>query len=480
MTTLPEGKKDLSRTFWEFSRQNRLIETSDRILVAFSGGKDSVCLLYLLHTLKEKMKIDLAACHVHHGIRGEEADGDLAFCREFCETRGIPFLEERACVPAFCREKGLGLEEGARILRYEILEKTATAGGYTKIATAHTASDQAETILFHLIRGSGFAGASGIPPQRGRIIRPLLPFFQEEILSFLRENHLPFREDSSNRDLSYARNRIRHQILPEMEQIFPGARRSLVRFGQMSLWQSDLVRDLCDTWEEESGSNPETGSVSLCALSSLYKDRARYPVLYEVLSRMTKQTKIVIDFQHFCAVLSLLNQEKKGKIIEISQGFIFCLEKGNLVFRKNESARESISYRIRLYPGKNDLTDIGAFLTLSGKRSGKVENVHKNHLIIHAAFDKIEGDLFARAWQSGDALRIGNMTKSVRKLFQEAKIPAKDRPGVPLICDQKGIIWVPFAGLCDRVRESETDEVFTLSLEGEKLSGIEKSMERKM
>ena len=450
--------------FQEELLKSNLISKSDRILVAFSGGKDSVCLLSLLHELKHILGIEIAACHVHHGIRGNEANDDLSFSQKFCEERNITFYSEYVDAPSYAKEKRLGLEESARILRYDILERIAATEGYQKIATAHTASDQAETVLFRLIRGSGFDGLQGIPARRGKIIRPLLPFYKEEILAFLEEKHIPFTEDSTNSDTVYSRNLLRGVILPEAKQINPSAEQALVRFSRIADEQHKMISALCDRWEGKHEISPSSKKVPLNSLTDLLKDDAMLPLLKEIIFRMVKPEKIGIDFLHYKAVIDLLKSPSEGKIIEIGNGFVFKIQSNYLVFSKNESKDPSIEFQVKLCIGENPLPLPETRIRISDKYEGKIENINKKLLIIHAAFDKIKGNLVARNRKEGDVIRIGNMTKSVKKLFQEEKIPQCYRDQIPLICDDLGIVWIPYVGLCDRVRKSDRDEVITIEL----------------
>ena len=432
--------------------------------MAFSGGKDSVCLLFLLQSLREQFGFGLGACHVHHGIRGKEADEDLKFCKSFCEAYKIPFYSEVLDVPAFCKENSLGLEEGARLLRYNALDRIALSHRYNKIATAHSASDQAETVLLHLIRGSGFHGSCGIPSIRGNIIRPLLKFHEDEIYDFLEKNSLAYRTDSTNMDTDFARNRMRSSIIPEMKKINPSAEKALMRFSVIAKEQSTLVSFLCDRWEKENEIDCSTGSVPLKPLSTLASVPEMKPVFKEALARMALKEKIVIDFRHYKMLCALLKQPVEGKIIEISNGFSFVIENGSLVFRKNERSESRIDYQVNLSVGENKLPVGNTVLVLSDKREGKVVNVNKKLLIIHLASDKIEGDLFARNRKEGDAICVDGMTKSIKKLFQEAKVPARIRKDLPIVCDGAGIVWIPYVGLCDRVRKSDDDQIITLAL----------------
>ena len=253
----------LYNTFIREAKQKRLFEKNSRVLVAFSGGKDSLCLLNLFSQAAKEWNLTLGACHVHHGIRGEEADADARLAEAFCREKKIPFYLEKTDVPAFCKENGLGLEEGARLERYRILEEVRHREGFDLIATAHSASDQAETVLFRLIRGTGLCGAAGIPVKRDRIIRPLLAFTQEEILSYCKENSLLFTKDSSNDDITISRNRIRSVILPEMKKINPNAENALNRFALMARWQEEMLRKEVSLWEENTGIRAEDGRIPL-------------------------------------------------------------------------------------------------------------------------------------------------------------------------------------------------------------------------
>ena len=221
----------------ETIRREQLIPENAEIVIGFSGGADSVCLLSVLAALRGLFHYALNAVHVNHGIRGEEADRDEAFCREFCRERKIPFAAVRADVPAFVKETGMSTEEAARELRYRALFEAAglsVSGKFpenARIAVAHHADDQAETILLNLIRGTGLKGLSGMAYRRDGIIRPLLDRDREEILSYLAEHDLPYVTDSTNLSNDYARNRMRNVVLPELKKLNERAAGHIVQTG---------------------------------------------------------------------------------------------------------------------------------------------------------------------------------------------------------------------------------------------------------
>ena len=205
---------------------NQLIRPGDGVLVGLSGGPDSVFLLYALHTLQARMGFTLRAVHVHHGIRGAEADRDEAFSEKLCAKLDIPFQAVHVAAPAYAAQHGLSLEEAARILRYEALEaarQQLTQATAAWIAVAHHLDDQAETVLHNLVRGAGLRGLAGMENRRNHVIRPLLSIKREDILKWLKQYDIPYVTDSTNADPHYTRNRIRSTVLPELREINPEA-----------------------------------------------------------------------------------------------------------------------------------------------------------------------------------------------------------------------------------------------------------------
>ena len=205
---------------------NQLIRPGDGVVVGLSGGPDSVFLLYALHTLQPRMGFTLWAVHVHHGIRGAEADRDEAFSEKLCAKLDIPFRAVHVAAPAYAAQHGLSLEEAARILRYEALEaarQQLTQAPAAWIAVAHHLDDQAETVLHNLVRGAGLRGLAGMENRRNHVIRPLLSIKREDILKWLKQYDIPYVTDSTNADPHYTRNRIRSTVLPELREINPEA-----------------------------------------------------------------------------------------------------------------------------------------------------------------------------------------------------------------------------------------------------------------
>ena len=206
--------------------KNQLICPGDGVVVGLSGGPDSVFLLYALHTLQPRMGFTLWAVHVHHGIRGAEADRDESFSEKLCAKLDIPFQAVHVAAPAYAAQHGLSLEEAARILRYEALEAARQQLGQTRaawIAVAHHLDDQAETVLHNLVRGAGLRGLAGMENRRNHVIRPLLSIKREDILKWLKQYDIPYVTDSTNADPHYTRNRIRSTVLPELREINPEA-----------------------------------------------------------------------------------------------------------------------------------------------------------------------------------------------------------------------------------------------------------------
>ena len=216
------------------------------LLIALSGGADSVALVHLLHASSEQLNLQLTAAHFHHGIRGDAADQDAAFCCDLCARLRIPLIEERGDVPRYAAENGMGLESAARKLRYEFLHRAMHQSGAEKIALAHHLNDQAETILMHLLRGSGMNGMGGMARMQGVLYRPLLNTGKADLMQYLRSADISWREDATNLVSDNPRNALRLHVLPGMEQSYPAAAKSIARFGEIARREDTFLDRLTD------------------------------------------------------------------------------------------------------------------------------------------------------------------------------------------------------------------------------------------
>lgn len=234
---MKQDQKSLASKVKRFITDQKLILAGERVMVAVSGGPDSVCLFEILFELKDQLKITLAIAHYHHGQRGREADLDAAFVESIAKKRGVPYFF--GCYNNISYRKLS--EDEARAQRYKFLGDSLGEWSGDRLVIAHTASDQAETILFRLIRGSGIFGLFGIPLRRDKICRPLLPFTREEVLQYLTVKKLKYRLDRSNLDLKFSRNRLRHKVIPELLKINSSAQKNIVLASERLVSIQDLI-----------------------------------------------------------------------------------------------------------------------------------------------------------------------------------------------------------------------------------------------
>ncbi len=232
-------------------RRWRMFTPGTKVLVAVSGGPDSVALLLALAGLSSRLEISLGVAHLNHCIRGAAADNDEVFVRQTARDLGLPFHSARRDVPAYAGAAGMSTEEAARTLRYEFLRQTAAREGYARIAVGHTRDDQAETVLIALIRGSGVSGLGGMPPVLGEVVRPLIESSRQEVLAYLELRGAPYCHDLTNEDLAHTRNRVRHVLLPLLEKEFnPGIRTTLARNALIvqdeDAWLAEITREFLD------------------------------------------------------------------------------------------------------------------------------------------------------------------------------------------------------------------------------------------
>lgn len=386
------------------------------ILCAVSGGVDS---MYLLCRLAEEGYRVMAA-HFNHGLRGPEADRDEAFVRDFCRERDIPFYAGRGDVEALAAREGLGTEETARRLRYEFLERTARDTGAASIATAHTADDNAETLLFHLARGTGLKGLGGIPPQRGQIVRPLLDETREQAEQWLAQRGIPHVEDSSNASDDYARNRIRHAVMPVMKQINTAAVRNMTRTAAQLRCDEAFLESLAREHVEKHGAD----AGALAALPEALAGRAVRLLAGTELSARQVQT-----------VLQLARQ---GGAADVTGVHVQRLE-GKLVF--GPALPPELPER-EVTEGELYLPEAGLLLRCS--LCGAKEPVHDEFTIFFFPRNRICGRIKVGARRPGDRMHPRNRGcgKSLKQLFLEEKIPARQRGAWPVLRDEAGVMAV--------------------------------------
>lgn len=425
-------------------RREGMLEDGGRVLAALSGGADSMALLHALLRLAPAHGWQVAAAHVHHGLRGEEADRDEAFVRHWCEERGIPLFVHHADVAAEAAASGEGLEEAGRRIRYAFLEEVRQREGFDRIATAHTASDNVETLLLHLARGCGPSGLCGIRPVLGRCIRPLLDCSREEIESYCRGNAIPYVTDSTNADTAFRRNRIRAEGIAALRAVNPRLEEAASRLTRQARADESYFLEQTDRLLEEA------------RIAENAYDRQRLADAPEAIrSRALLRAAGSAEEKHIRAIESLLSAEGS---VTLPGGRRVTARGNRLLFGGREAAEGTPFFAFPLEPGGacEICGRIYRLERLTLEEYEKKKKVYKNLLKNTMNYAKITGAITVRQRLPGDRYRPAGRRcgKTLRKLFNEAGILPEERDRLPVLCDEAGILQV--AGfVCDERAAAE-------------------------
>ncbi|MGH7250694.1 MAG: tRNA lysidine(34) synthetase TilS [Nitrospiraceae bacterium] len=443
------ARSKLARRVAATARAKGLLRPGDRVLVAISGGPDSVALLSVLAALAPSWDLTLQAVHVNHGLRGSESDEDASFVAGLCDRLGVPLVIERVPLtgPAG-RRKGRSLQEQAREARYAAMVRVATALRMDKIALGHTADDQAETLMMWMLRGSGTAGLAGIPPARAPlVVRPLLDVGRAEILTYLEAQGVPFREDSSNAKPLYLRNRVRHELLPALKRFNPGLLGVLKRQAEI-LREEDLCLDqlvsehLAQLTREDGAGTFVVDRAGLLALPLALRRR-----MVRTLIRRTGGLQQGPTFGAVAAVLDRVVQGRSGAAIAVP-GALVAREYGSIRFRSSvPEGTEAVSLPLPVpstirWPLTGQTIRV-SLRDLSSAHPPAIPTPSRSVAILDA--DLFTMELVVRSWAAGDAFRPLGMQGRRKKLqdyFADLKLPRAARRRVPLLVAPEGILWV--------------------------------------
>ena len=402
-----------------------LLPRGRRVLCAVSGGADSMA---LLHMLLRREDLTVCAAHFEHGLRGEESLRDAAFVEDWCRERSIPFLLEHGDVRAYASERGLGIEEAARELRYAFLERAADQLGCELIATAHNADDNAETMLLHLLRGSGLDGLRGIPRRRGRLVRPLLDMSRAEIERYLEENGVGHVEDSSNTDESLSRNLLRRRVMPVLRELNPRVSEAMGRTARLLERDGDcLDRQAADLLAD-------TGDGEFLFLEVL---RTQEPAIAARAIRALAPGSMSEERTE--AALEFIRSDEDG-LLELPGGAL-RRERGRLYPETGEAVP---TLPERELPREGTLAIPEAGIVIRCERTEKKEEIHGLFKTYDLKCEKIHGKIVCTGRKNGDRFRPAHRgcSKSLRALFGEAGLTRRERAVVPVLRDEEGILAV--------------------------------------
>ncbi len=422
-----------------------LLPRDGAILCAVSGGADSMCLLHMIYS----RGIKVVAAHFEHGIRGEESLRDARFVESWCREAGIDCVIGHGSVPSCAAERGLGLEQAARELRYAFLEKTAAEQGCKYIATAHNADDNVETVIFNLARGGGTLGLKGIPRERGYFIRPLLDMSRREIESYLEKNAIPHVEDGSNASDDYSRNLIRHHVTPVLRRINPELHLAVERTAKLLEQDEDCLGAMADSFIRE---YYDGESLPVSELRQLHR-----AVSSRVLRRLCNES---LSFEHVEQALKLLEGTER-KYLDLP-GQRLCRQQGRLYFSPGEIV--SIPDR-ELIPGRwTAVPELGLELLAEyGDNDAEVNGLFKT---CRLKCENICSSVYCTGRKAGDRLRPAGRgcTKSLKSLFNEVGYTRERRSRTLVLRDGKGILAVLGMCLDERAKAAPGDRVLTIKI----------------
>lgn len=411
-----------------------MIANRDRVLVACSGGADSMLLLQYFLDIKDKYNLNVSVAHIEHGIRGQESVSDSEFVRAFCEDNNVPFHILQIDAVKESEKLGLGVEEYSRQRRYAFFDSIAC----DKIATAHNLSDNVETLLFRLCRGTGIKGACAIPPVRGKIIRPLIEISSDDVRAYCDSHKIAYRIDSTNASNDYTRNYIRNIVIPDLMNINSDFETAVSNFISDINQDTDFIYSYAnDVYDKVLVDNKL--DISLLKKYDM-------SIIKRVIIKYFNSYDIKLDRLHLNSVLTLLNHNGR---IQICGVYYAVSDNGYIRFADFSQKEKNFAFVSKIL---------------------KISELDKKSVDFYCDYDKIIGKINIRQRQAGDKIRPANRNciKSLKKLFNELKIPQETRDNIPIVADDKGVIGI--VGYCvdERVKiDVNTKKILSLRLPSE-------------
>ncbi len=434
----------LTETVWNFIRKHKMIESGDTVVVGVSGGADSVCLLFMLKEVRELLPFNLMVVHVEHGIRGEASRQDAQFVEKLCERLSVPFQLFEEDVPETAKMEKLSLEEAGRLVRYRAFEKAAAPYPAAKIAVAHHRNDQAETVLFHMIRGSGLKGLGGMSPVRETIIRPLLCIGRNEIEHYLEERKIGHCTDMTNGELIYSRNLLRNKAIPALEEIQEAAAVHIAQVAdevrEAEGYLANQARKLSEKAVRKEGQGFAVSVRALCEEEAVIRRYLIKNVLRELFGEWKDLTRTHID-----EILSLCGKSSGKEIYLPKDRTAVRLKEEIYIGPRLKNPEEAPPFQEILVniEKKTEIAN-GCCVVCSILDAEKVKDIPQNTYTKWLDYDKIKNSLFIRTRREQDYLYLdGTLGKQkLKNYFINKKIPKEERGRVLLLAEGHEIIWI--------------------------------------
>ena len=428
----------LDKVFY-FTSEKALFSAPCHVLLGLSGGADSMAMLHVL-THWPADGLCVSAVHIHHGLRSE-ADHDEAVVRDYCAQLNVPLTVIHEDVAAIAAEQHLSLEEAGRRVRYECFEAVRVTVGADYIITAHTSSDQTETMLMHLIRGCGVDGLRGIPAVRDCIRRPMLCCDRREIEEYCSLNDIPFVTDSSNYDTKFTRNDIRHRVLPLLREINPSVDEALLRLNSCAAAEADYLNELAQDALNEAVC---TGGYGVQAFLAQYK------VVRHRMIRLLMRDHAVptIEEVHILAAEKVILSGCGS--VDLPGMCSFSVRQGVVAVAKAEVREQPTPVKLESLPCLVQFDGRAYAFDVCDKDDTNIHNLLADSVV---DYDKIQGTLCLRGRQSGDYFHAAGrgVGKSLKKWMNEWRIPSHLRDFYPVLCDEVGVVLIPGYGCDERV-----------------------------
>lgn len=455
----------------EFILDNKLFIKNEKILVALSGGPDSVCLLHILYKLKEKFNIELGAIHINHMLRDKEADEDEKYVSNLCDELKIKCYIKRIDIKNISEKEGISLEMAGREERYKAFEEIKNKEGYDKIAVAHNANDQAETVLMRIMRGTGLDGLTGIKPSReGGIIRPILCLNRKEIEAYCEDNNLNPRIDASNYERVYSRNKVRLDILPYMRDNFnKDIIETLNRMAVLLNKDNEFIEQQANKCYKKYCKESKNQILIEAALFKEEQEALITRIIKKAFKEISSSHKN-FEMKHIYDVIELAKKET-GKKINLTNGVIVENKYGDIVLKKkneekNKIKKDDIFICKSHIPCEVQFEQYNVYIEYF-ERKKEIE-ISNNALIKYFDYDKIEEGIRIRNRRNGDKMKPLGVkgTKKLKDIFIDLKIPREERDTVPLICIDEEISWIVNYRVSETFKiTKETKNILKISFE---------------